>query len=95
VGKAADDPARANVRETMIGPHRRSAASRRARRPEGVLDLIGNVREWTNTWADGGRVLRGGSYMDELAECRPSTRLRATDPLAGHGFRLVRSMTGR
>ena len=21
--------------------------------PEGVLDLVGNVREWTNTWSDG------------------------------------------
>lgn len=89
-----DDPARANVREsdtaatTPIGQYTSGAT------PEGVLDLIGNVREWTNTWADG-RVLRGGSYLDRLADCVPSRRLYATDDLSGVGFRVVRSMTGR
>ncbi len=89
-----DDAMRANVREaeragtTPVGAHPAGAS------PEGVLDLIGNVREWTNTWAEG-RVLRGGSYLDTLSEAAPSKRLRAGDDLRGVGFRVVRSMTGR
>ena len=53
----------------------------------GVLEHLGDVREWTNTWADGARILRDGSRVAE--------RLRATDDLRGNGFRVVRSMTGR
>ncbi len=34
--------------------------------PEGVLDLAGNVAEWTRE-ADGGFAARGGSYLSELA----------------------------
>lgn len=89
-----DDVTRANVREagrgaaTPVGEFTSGASA------EGIVDLIGNVREWTNTWADG-RVLRGGSYVDSLAECIPSARMRATDDLFGHGFRVVRGMTGR
>jgi formylglycine-generating enzyme required for sulfatase activity len=100
----ADDASRANVRES--GRRATSSVTEFASgaSPEGLLDLIGNVREWTNTWAEGGRVLRGGSYLDELAECVPSRRLRApvetsatgeASALLGHGFRVVRGMTGR
>ena len=90
-----DDLARVNVREaanratTAVGAHPLGAS------PEGVMDLIGNVREWTNTWADGGRVLKGGSYLDGFRECIPSARFRPAEPLSGHGFRVVRGMTGR
>lgn len=89
-----DDVTRANVREggrgatTPVGEFTSGAS------PEGLVDLIGNVREWTNTWADG-RVLRGGSYLDSLAGCTPNVRIRAADELLGHGFRVVRGMTGR
>lgn len=51
----------------------------------GELERIGAL-EWTNSWADG-RVLRG---HDDLAK-----RQYAGDDLAGVGFRVVRSMTGR
>ncbi len=34
--------------------------------PEGVLDLAGNVAEWTRE-ADGGFAARGGSFLSELA----------------------------
>jgi formylglycine-generating enzyme required for sulfatase activity len=89
-----DDHLRANVRETKIGNTSAVGKFSSGTTPEGVVDLVGNVREWTNTWADG-RVLRGGSYLDSLAESAPSKRQRATDDLRGHGFRVVRSMTGR
>lgn len=89
-----DDPLRANVREANVGGTSAVGTFPLGATPEGVLDLIGNVREWTNTWADG-RVLRGGSYLDPLAACAPSKRFRAADDLRGHGFRVVRSMTGR
>lgn len=51
----------------------------------GVLEDV-QPREWTNTWADGGRVLRGG---DDIVRRRPAGDLRDA------GFRVVRSMTGR
>lgn len=89
-----DDITRANVRESANRRTTPVGANAAGASPEGLVDLIGNVREWTNTWADG-RVLKGGSYLDALAECVPSARLRASSELTGHGFRLVRSMTGR
>ncbi len=61
----------------------------------GVLAPIGEVREWTNTWSEGGRVLRGGSSDDPHDDASLTRRLRATEDLRGHGFRVVRSMTGR
>ena len=59
----------------------------------GVLQDLGAVSEWTNTWRDGGRVLRGGpGPRDDGFFAR---RTRATDDLRGVGFRVVHSMTGR
>lgn len=52
----------------------------------GVLEEI-LALEWTNTWADGARVLKGRSDI-------PSRR-RAADDLREAGFRVVRGMTGR
>jgi formylglycine-generating enzyme required for sulfatase activity len=51
-----------------------------------LLDDVGAL-EWTNSWADGGRVLRGG---DDVA-----VRRFVRDDLRDVGFRVVRSMTGR
>jgi formylglycine-generating enzyme required for sulfatase activity len=106
-----DDAGRANVSERKVGGTSPVGRFIAGASPEGLVDLIGNVREWTNTWVDGGRVLRGGSYHDELASCVPSKRLRAPDDrlraagatgdaggadgLLGFGFRVVRGMTGR
>ena len=55
----------------------------------GVLEAVGRVLEWTNTWSavDGARVLRGDP---DLAH----RRFVAGD-LSGVGFRVVRGMTGR
>jgi len=54
---------------------------------QGTMARLGTVREWTNSWHDGGRVLRRG---DDLA-----ARAFASDDLTGIGFRVVRGMTGR
>jgi hypothetical protein len=59
----------------------------KAARLPGTLEDLGVLREWTNSWQNGGRVLRTGA--------EPAARLYAGDDLAGVGFRIVRGMTGR
>jgi len=59
----------------------------KAARLEGTLEGLGALREWTNSWQNGGRVLRSGAD--------PASRLFAGDDLAHIGFRIVRGMTGR
>jgi formylglycine-generating enzyme required for sulfatase activity len=60
----------------------------KAARVSGALVGLGDVREWTNSWADGGRVMRGG---DDLA----ARSFASNGELRGIGFRIVRGMTGR
>jgi formylglycine-generating enzyme required for sulfatase activity len=57
-----------------------------ARLPD-TLEELGALREWTNSWQNGGRVLRTGAD--------PAARFFAGDDLARVGFRIVRGMTGR
>ncbi|MDE3113180.1 MAG: SUMF1/EgtB/PvdO family nonheme iron enzyme [Chloroflexota bacterium] len=52
----------------------------------GVLEDVQPL-EWTNTWSDGARVLRG---RDDIA-----ARRNAGSDLRDAGFRVVRGMTGR
>ncbi len=59
----------------------------KAARMPGTLEDLGAVREWTNSWQNGGRVLRSGDD--------PGARVFASKDLAGMGFRIVRGMTGR
>lgn len=59
----------------------------KAARLDGTLEQLGALREWTNSWQNGGRVLRSGAD--------PSARLFADKDLGGIGFRIVRGMTGR
>src|SRR5207253_9966542 len=59
----------------------------KAAHKEGTLERHGDLREWTNSWQNGGRVLRSGAD--------PAARLFAGDARAHVGFRLVRGMTGR
>ena len=59
----------------------------KAARLPGTLEGLGRLREWTNSWLNGGRVLRTGAD--------PGARLFAGEELADVGFRIVRGMTGR
>jgi formylglycine-generating enzyme required for sulfatase activity len=59
----------------------------KAARLPGTLEELGALREWTNSWQNGGRVLRTGAD--------PAARMFAGDDLARVGFRIVRGMTGR
>ncbi len=59
----------------------------KAARTQGTLEHLGALREWTNSWQNGGRVLRTGDD--------PGARLFAGEDLAGVGFRIVHGMTGR
>ena len=59
----------------------------KAARKEGTLEQLGALREWTNSWQNGGRVLRTGAD--------PAARVFAGGDLAHVGFRIVRGMTGR
>lgn len=58
----------------------------------GIMDLSGNVWQWTSSLVDGKAVAKGGSYMEKAMELRISAR-RFEDPAVGFadiGFRLVR-----
>jgi formylglycine-generating enzyme required for sulfatase activity len=59
----------------------------KAARKPGTLEELGALREWTNSWQNGGRVLRTGAD--------PAARVFADADLTHVGFRIVRGMTGR
>ena len=59
----------------------------KAARQNATLAGLGARREWTNSWLDGGRVLRSGADL--------AARVFVRDDLRGVGFRIVRGMTGR
>lgn len=59
--------------------------------PFGVADMAGNIWEMTaSTWPDGRKVMRGGSFLNSLAEVRVTVRWAASDEVRGAnwlGFR--------
>lgn len=62
--------------------------------PYGILDMGGNVHEWTSTEYRDGRVIRGGSwYVDTDTLMRATWRdgIRPTDPSSSLGVRCAAS----
>ena len=62
--------------------------------PEGLYDMAGNVREWTDSWWDetrSNRVLRGGSWLSNAGGCRSAFRNYDSPDYRDSyiGFRLV------
>ena len=64
----------------------------------GIVDLVGNVWEWTSTSReaeDGGRTVKGGSWMDGPNDLRISNykNIDSESPHRDVGFRLVKEVT--
>ncbi len=57
--------------------------------PEGALDMLGNVWEWTSSWSDTNlkyRVTRGGSWANAPQLARASNRYRFDPSYRGETF---------
>jgi hypothetical protein len=91
------DAARANTRESGIGCLRPVGSFQSGASRHGVLDVLGNAAEWTETRI--GRhefAVAGGSYRGPLVSARlrgfRTYRLQPTARLADVGLRLARSL---
>lgn len=103
-GDDSPDPNKANYNKTGIGGTSSVGCFPGGKNPLGLLDMAGNVWEWTNSLYDTGkecedessganRVVRGGSWDREAEYCRTAIRERdAPGARSQHlGFRLCPS----
>lgn len=62
--------------------------------PYGVMDMSGNVWEWTSTYDDRYAILKGGSFFEEGWTAKTTSRLRSipNDSKDYAGFRCVKDV---
>ncbi|WP_019632247.1 formylglycine-generating enzyme family protein [Actinomadura atramentaria] len=86
-----DGPLRANLRGLGLGGPSPVGSFPDGATPDGVLDVAGNVWEWTATAVPGGRVVRGGSYrsISLYARCAYVNEVPAGLVSPGIGVRVV------
>ncbi|MFN7937304.1 MAG: SUMF1/EgtB/PvdO family nonheme iron enzyme [Bryobacteraceae bacterium] len=92
------DRSRANYSDSGIGEPTPVGLYPSGASAEGVLDLIGNVLEWTSTEykkGNGTYVLRGGSFLDDRRYVRASYRYYFQPVVHGDylGFRVAGGIT--
>jgi formylglycine-generating enzyme len=89
-----DEPttAHANLRALGLGRATPPGAFPAGSTPEGIMDVAGNVWEWTSTTVPGGgAVVRGGSYnsISLYATCVFTSEIPAATVSPGIGLRVV------
>jgi sulfatase modifying factor 1 len=90
-----DEPATAHANLRGLGPGRATppGAFPAGATPEGIVDVAGNVWEWTSTTVPGGgAVVRGGSYNSIIlyATCAFTSEIPAATVSPGIGLRVVK-----
>jgi len=92
-GNAEPTAAHANLRALGPGQVTPPGAFPAGATPEGIMDVAGNVWEWTSTAVPGsGAVVRGGSYnsISLYATCAFASEIPAATVSPGIGLRVVR-----
>lgn len=90
-----DEPTAAHANLRGLGPGRATPPGSfpAGATPEGIIDVAGNVWEWTSTTVPGGgAVVRGGSYnsVSLYATCAFTSEIPAATVSPGIGLRVVR-----
>jgi len=86
------DETAAVTSETASGPMVVGSRAKGAS-PFGVMDMSGNVWEWTSSYSDRYVILRGGSYFEDGSYAKVTSALRSIpdDSKPYVGFRCVKS----